>query len=102
MLTSRPELSARLAAARVQGLGKQLAECREALQQKSAELSAAAHEVAQLRKESAQLQQHAASLKAQVLGAMNGTNDLAMWRSRAIHSRQGSAALGCIQTLMVL
>jgi len=67
VLASRPELSARLAAARVQGLAKQLAECREALRRKSAELSAVAHEAAQLRKERAQLRRHAASLEAQVL-----------------------------------
>jgi len=68
VLASRPELSARLAAARVQGLGKQLAEAREALRQKSAELSAVAREAAQLRKERAQLQQRSANIEAQVLG----------------------------------
>ena len=69
VLASRPELSARLAAARVQGLGKQLAESREALRRKSEELCAVAHEAAQLRKERAQLQRHAASLEAQVCSA---------------------------------
>ena len=73
VLASRPELSARLAAARIQGLGKQLADCREALKQRSAELLAVAHEAAQLRKERAQLQQHAASLTAQVHDVMHGT-----------------------------
>ena len=67
LLSSRPELSARLAAARIQGLGKQLADCRVALQQQSKKACVAAHEAAQLKKERVALQQHAASLTAQVL-----------------------------------
>ena len=70
LLSSRPELSARLAAARIQGLSKQLAECRATKQQHSREASAAAHEAAQLRKERGALQQQAASLQAQVVPAL--------------------------------